>query len=389
MVAGSWSGTGWRLALALVVLVLVCLVVLFGADAVSAEPAEITQAKREAQSLRELIDGLEAELDAAVEEYNYALAMLEQSKAEAERTQVLLAQAEEDFARAEAQLADRLVEIYKQGRLGAIEALMTADSLAGLLGRFDLMKLVSGQDAELLAEVETYRDAKAAHAAELAVRIEEQTEYASRVEVAKAGVEERLAANEEALAGKEAEIAQLVKEEAERQARLAEEARRKAEEAARKAAAEKAAAERAAAERAAAAKAAASSQAQTQSSPVSVPASASSSEVVRIALQYLGCPYVWAGSTPDGFDCSGFVMYVYGQVGVSLPHSSRMQYGCGVSVGRADLKPGDLVFFYSPIHHVAIYIGEDKMVHAAGVGKGVRVDPVWTNSYTGACRVIQ
>jgi cell wall-associated NlpC family hydrolase len=102
----------------------------------------------------------------------------------------------------------------------------------------------------------------------------------------------------------------------------------------------------------------------------------------------LGCPYVWAGASPSGFDCSGFVLYVYKKVGVSLPHSSRMQYGCGQPVSRGDLQPGDLIFFYSPISHVAIYIGDGKMIHAAGTGKDVRISSVWTSNYAGACRII-
>jgi cell wall-associated NlpC family hydrolase len=104
-------------------------------------------------------------------------------------------------------------------------------------------------------------------------------------------------------------------------------------------------------------------------------------------MNYLGTPYVWAGSSPSGFDCSGFVMYVFKKAGVSLPHSSRMQYGYGTPVSRSALEPGDLVFFYSPIHHVAIYIGGGQMIHAAGTGKDVRISAVWTNSYTGARRI--
>ncbi|OFV84550.1 MAG: hypothetical protein A2W26_08830 [Acidobacteria bacterium RBG_16_64_8] len=105
-------------------------------------------------------------------------------------------------------------------------------------------------------------------------------------------------------------------------------------------------------------------------------------------MNYLGSPYVWAGSSPSGFDCSGFVMYVYARVGIGLPHSSRMQYGYGDPVSRDNLKPGDLVFFHNPISHVGIYIGDGKMIDAAGVGKGVRISNVWRSNYTGARRII-
>jgi cell wall-associated NlpC family hydrolase len=66
-----------------------------------------------------------------------------------------------------------------------------------------------------------------------------------------------------------------------------------------------------------------------------------------------------------------------------------MQYGCGQPVSRSDLQPGDLVFFYDPISHVGIYIGDGQMIHAAGTGKNVRINDVWTKSYYGACRIIQ
>jgi cell wall-associated NlpC family hydrolase len=373
IIAGSSGGIGRRLVLIPLIFALFGLFALGIGDSVSAEPAAITEARSEAEALRDLIDDLEGQLGAAVEEYNYAVAMLAQTQADAEETQRLLTQAEEDLARADAQLAERLVQIYKQGELGVMDALLSADSVVELMQRVKLVQLLSDQDAQLVVEVRTYRDAKIARAAELAEQIEQQTAYAAEVETARARVEQRLAANERALAGKEAQIAQLVKEEAARQARLAELARKAAAEAARRARLQ-------AAQRA---------RARASTSPVSVPATVSASDVVNIALRYLGCKYVWAAAGPSSFDCSGLVMYVYAQVGVRLPHSSRMQYGCGVPVSRANLQPGDLIFFYTPIHHVAIYIGDGKMVHAAGVGKGVRVDTVWTRNYNSACRIVR
>jgi cell wall-associated NlpC family hydrolase len=348
-------------------------------DAAAAEPAAITQAKREAQALQELIDDLEDQLDAAIEEYNYATSMLEETKGEAEQTQALLTQAEEDLARVDSQLCDRIVAIYKEGQLGLVEVLLEAESVSSFVERLNMVERLSAQDAELVTEVKAYRDEKSERSAELAVQIERQTAYASEVEAARAKVQVRLTANARALAGKESQIAQLVKAEAERQARLAAAAKKAAEAAARKA--------RLAAE--AKAKARAAAAAAAHSKPVSVPASASTSDVVNIALKYLGCKYVWAAAGPNTFDCSGLVLYVYKQVGVNLPHSSRMQRECGVAVARADLQPGDLIFFYNPIHHVAIYIGGGKMVHAAGVGKGVRIDVVPTRNYNSACRIIR
>lgn len=94
----------------------------------------------------------------------------------------------------------------------------------------------------------------------------------------------------------------------------------------------------------------------------------SSSYVVSLAQQYLGVPYVYGGSSPSGFDCSGFTMYVFSQAGVSLPHGATSQLSYGTEVSRSDLQPGDLVFFqdYGAVaSHVGIYIGGDQFIHAS------------------------
>lgn len=105
-------------------------------------------------------------------------------------------------------------------------------------------------------------------------------------------------------------------------------------------------------------------------------------------MQYLGVPYVWAGDDPSGFDCSGLVMYVYAKLGVDLPHSSRMQYGCGTHVSRGQLEPGDLVFFGSPIHHVGMYVGDGNMINAPYSGVTVRIESMDRSDYAGATRLI-
>ena len=99
---------------------------------------------------------------------------------------------------------------------------------------------------------------------------------------------------------------------------------------------------------------------------------------VDTALAQQGDPYVWAGAGPDTFDCSGLTQFAYAAAGVSLPHSSRMQSTIGTPVARADLQPGDLIFFYSPVGHVGMYIGNGLMVHAPTTGDVVRIASVDT-----------
>jgi len=112
--------------------------------------------------------------------------------------------------------------------------------------------------------------------------------------------------------------------------------------------------------------------------------------VVGIAMQYLGIPYRWGGSSPStGFDCSGFVMYVYAQVGVSLPHNAAMQYGYGSPVSRSELQPGDLVFF-NGLGHNGIYIGGGQFIHSPHTGDVVKISSLtgwYASSYVGARRL--
>ncbi len=115
--------------------------------------------------------------------------------------------------------------------------------------------------------------------------------------------------------------------------------------------------------------------------------------VVATAQQYIGCKYVYGGTSPSGFDCSGFTSYVYKAHGVSLSRTAAGQYGNGVAVSRSDLKPGDLVMFgKSGITHVAIYVGGGKIVHAANSSRGVTTDTInsgyYNKNYVGARRVM-
>jgi peptidoglycan DL-endopeptidase CwlO len=110
---------------------------------------------------------------------------------------------------------------------------------------------------------------------------------------------------------------------------------------------------------------------------------------VRVGLALRGAPYVYGGSTPAGFDCSGFTSYVYGKLGIALAHSSYDQWTSGPHVPRADLKPGDLVFF-AGLGHVGMYIGGGNFIHAPHTGTVVSVDRLsgsWYGAeYDGAVR---
>ena len=109
----------------------------------------------------------------------------------------------------------------------------------------------------------------------------------------------------------------------------------------------------------------------------------------RLATRYLGAPYVWAGASPSGFDCSGLVMYAFSQVGVAVPHNAAQQFRLGTPVERDRLIPGDVVFF-NQLRHNGIYLGDGRFVHSTTPG-GVqiaRLDDEWFRTrWVGARRL--
>jgi len=125
-----------------------------------------------------------------------------------------------------------------------------------------------------------------------------------------------------------------------------------------------------------------------QTTTSSVPVSGRAKLAVNFAYAQLGKPYEWAADGPGSYDCSGLTMASWRAAGVSLPHSSGMQYGYGTHVSQGQLQPGDLVFFYSPISHVGIYIGGGKMIHAPRPGDVVKITSISGSymPYVGATR---
>lgn len=108
------------------------------------------------------------------------------------------------------------------------------------------------------------------------------------------------------------------------------------------------------------------------------PSSLSLDQVFNVALQYQGVPYVYGGATPAGFDCSGFVKYVYAQFGIDMPHSSTAQGNMGTRIPVADAVPGDLVVSAG---HIGFYAGDNKILHASRPGTPLRIGPIYADNW--------
>jgi cell wall-associated NlpC family hydrolase len=249
-----------------------------------------------------------------------------------------------------------------------MQELLEADSFDEFSTNWDVLRSISRTDVSMVGRLNRARAAeKVTHQTLSSKERKAKTQKQIMADQLDA-VQNKLADRQAKYAGIKNEIAAIEAAERAAERRAAEAARRAAAEAARQA------------------QAAARPAPQPSSDNAPTPTRAARGCVVGIAMQYLGVPYVWGGSSPSGFDCSGFTMYVYRQVGVSLPHSSRAQIGSGQQVSRSDLQPGDLVFFGSPIHHVGIYVGGGSYIHSPHTGDVVKISPLDRGDYAGACR---
>jgi peptidoglycan DL-endopeptidase CwlO len=358
----------------------IALAVAFALTAASAtaDPGTIASKEAEAQSVLGQIQQLDSSLERAIEAYNLANVKLNRIKHDLSENTVALAAARKSLKHAKVQLADRMVEIYTSGDQNAgLAVLLGASSLDDMLGRIDASERVSQQDTLVLRQVSHFRREvqhrqrflKHAHA--------EQVQVVAERNAAKASIESQLGQRRELLNSIHGEIAHLKAVEAARQAQLQREAEARV-------------AQQQADQRQASL--APTVPVTAPSAPSAPPSSAPPARyggVVGIAMRYLGTPYVWGGASPAGFDCSGFVMYVFSQIGVSLPHSSYAQYGTGSAVSRGDLQAGDLVFF-DGLGHVGIYVGGGSFIHSPHTGDVVKISSIsgwYASTFVGARRL--
>jgi cell wall-associated NlpC family hydrolase len=350
---------------------------------------DVRAKQAQAQEIVAQVQALGEEVGAAAERFNGANYRLQQLTRELRVTRRDLGRARSMHRVAQHRLAERLVQLYTSDEPGALEILLGAESLDDALDVLETRERVADQDAAIVEQVRAYRTRVAQRAQQLRRARGEQVTVVKQRAAERASIEAKLAERERLLGSVRAEIARLQAQERARQVELE-----------RRARAALAARRRTIA--AAAEGDAVSREAQHDSDPVAAPSSEPSSppiappadasrgaQVVAIAMRYLGVPYRWGGASPStGFDCSGLTMYVYAQIGISLPHYAAAQYQMGVPVSRDQLQLGDLVF-YRGLGHMGMYVGGGNYIHAPQTGDVVKISSVSERSdWVGARRIL-
>jgi cell wall-associated NlpC family hydrolase len=330
------------------------------AGGATAEPSQLDQQQARAQSVLEQVQQIDSQLSHAIEAYNLANVKLDRIQSDLVRNRRHLGLAKENLGSAETRLAERVVSLYTSGEEhSTVAVLLGASSLNELLDRIETANRVSDQDAATLDQVIRYRAQVKRERVQLKKARAAQAEIVETKASQKASIERQLAQRQSMLAGIRGEIRRI--QAAERRRSLA---------------------------------VAASLRGQTFDNSSSglgavgvtpdgaiVAPPSRYGGVVGIAMRYLGTPYRWGGASPGGFDCSGFTMYVFAQIGVSLPHYTGSQWGMGTPVSRDQLEAGDLVFF-NGLGHVGIYVGGGNFIHSPHTGDVVKISSMsgWYSS---------
>lgn len=305
----------------------------------------------QAREVKKQIERLDKKVEIASDAYYEASAKHQKLLAEKKTAASRLKKAEDRMNVVQEHLGTRANSMYRTGPLAFVDVLLGAESFEEFSSTWDLLKDLNEDDAAAVSELKVLRAEYTAAHKTLAAKEKAAKQQVAIMRKNKKSIESQLAERKSKLRGLESQIAAL-----------------------------QAAEERSRTTRAR------SFMSTRSGKKFPPPTNAPRSQVVEIAKRYLGAPYRWGAAGPNSFDCSGFTMFVYKQVGVSLPHSSRAQINVGQRVSKSDLKPGDLVFFGSPIHHVGIYVGGGMYIHAPHTGDVVKISPLNRGDFSGACR---
>jgi cell wall-associated NlpC family hydrolase len=342
-----------RVSLTLVLAVAAMTVVASGFSAAAPSRSDVDAAE-------ERLLALERDFELVVERYNAVHEELTQIQADIVADEVLVSKIEKRMSVNEAAAKVVAEELYKGGSTGALEVVFASDTLADVDA--GLQYLRSSEDAQAQVFERLAVDRQLLN--ERIARLERRREEAMAAQERLSDLRNEIEAKVEDQRSEIEELNALI-ERAERRRR------QRAVEAAEQAAAVQ------------------PSQAVPPAAAPTPPAPAASSQAgiaVKAALSQVGKPYQWGAAGPDAYDCSGLTMWAWAQAGMSLPHSSAAQYAATPTVSQGDWQPGDLLFYGSPIHHVALYIGGGQTVEAPYTGATVRIASAARSDYVGAGR---
>jgi cell wall-associated NlpC family hydrolase len=305
-------------------------------------PGGSAEAKPSIDDVQHRVDRLYHAAEQASERYNQIHVQLTQMRGDVSALRADQSRQQSRTEKARQVVADSIVQQYEGDSLSAVgQAVVSSDPSAfvsqlSTLSQFNTMQ--AGQYSSYLTEAK-------------ALSIREDATSAQLAKVAR--LEKQAAADKAAIAHNLAEAKSVLdKMKADARARLIE----------------------------------ASRGSTSRISMASVPVSGRAAAAVHYAMAQIGKPYVYGAAGPNAFDCSGLTMAAWGSAGVGLPHSSSAQYGSGTHISASQLQPGDLVFYYSPISHVGMYIGNGMIVNAENPSAGIRVAPLYMMPYVGAVR---
>jgi len=329
-----------------------------GSTAGTAGATSLAQKKTEARQAQAELSQLQNAAERKVEKYDLAHQKYQNTVAALRNNQRTLALARQNLHAAQQQLADSLLADYKSGGQDAIAYMLAARSIGDLVDQVQVLQRTTGVNKTLLSDITRFQAVVVSREALLKKQKAQKAHYLAVARAERNAAQASVRREEAYFNNLKASIRKEIQAE-----------------------------QRAAA---AAAAAAAGQAGVTTAPPTNLPNPPTSTlggQAVAIAERYLGVPYVWGGASPSGFDCSGLVMYVYGQLGVSLPHNAAAQYASLPHVSESDLEPGDLVFF-DGLGHVGIYIGGGMMIHAPHTGTVVQIASLsGGGSFDGAARV--
>ena len=355
----------------------------FGVGVATPEPAAIQQKRAQVEAIQAELAAIDAEVERAAEAYNGARYQLGVIKARIEQNKRQIEGTKRDLEKSEKVLGERLRDIYATPDPTLAEVVISSGSISAAADQIELLDQVGQQDASVVNTLKETKLRLQSLRAELLIDEKRAEQMVAQAKAQKDKVESLLAQRAAVLEGVKGELAQMIAAEQERQRQIA--------------AMQAALAQQ---RMAAAAAAAAGAQGGGGSSPAvaapaaggapaataPIPSGDGNAAAAAAAMQQIGTPYVWGGSGPGGFDCSGLASYAYSQIGKSVPHYTGAIWNDFPKVPNSDLQAGDMVFFNGG-GHMGIYVGGGQYVHAPQTGDVVKVSNLGERSdYMGAVR---